>query len=64
MIMQLDLEKAYDKLNWAYIRKVLLAYGFDHNWVRWVIALVTTSSFSILVNDSPLETFTPCRGLR
>lgn len=31
MIMQLDLEKAYDKLNWAYIRKVLLAYGFDHN---------------------------------
>jgi len=31
MIMKLDLEKYYDKLNWAYIRKVLLAYGFDHN---------------------------------
>ena len=31
MIMQLDLAKAYDKLNWTYIRKVLLAFGFDHN---------------------------------
>eukprot|EP00253_Pinus_taeda_P004744 PITA_04744 len=64
MIMQLDLEKAYDKLNWAYISKVLLAYGFDHNWVRWVMALVTTSSFSILVNGSPSKIFTPSRGLR
>lgn len=31
MIMQLDLDKAYDKLNWTYIRKVLLAFCFDHN---------------------------------
>eukprot|EP00253_Pinus_taeda_P018657 PITA_18657 len=62
--MQLDLEKAYDKLNWAYIRKVLLAYGFDHNWVRWVMALVTTSSFSILLNGSPSKPFNPRRGLR
>jgi len=43
--MQLDLENSYDKLNCGYIRKVLRAYGFDHNWVRWVMALVTTSSF-------------------
>ena len=63
MIMQLDLEKAYDKLNWAYIRKVLLAHGFDHNWVRWVMALITTSSFSILVNGSPSKIFNPSRGL-
>ena len=53
MIMQLDLAKAYDKLNWTYIRKGLLAFGFDHKWVRWVMALVTSSSFLILVNGSP-----------
>lgn len=64
MIMQLDLVKAYDKLNWTYIRKVLIAFGFDHNWVRWVMALVTSSSFSILVNGSPSKTFSPSRGLR
>ena len=31
MIMQLDLAKAYDKLSWTYIRKALIAFGFDHN---------------------------------
>ena len=31
MIIQLDLEKAYDKLSWAYIMEVLKVYGFDHN---------------------------------
>ena len=64
MIMQLDLAKAYDKLNWYYIRKVLIAFGFDQNWVRWVMALVTSSRFSILVNGCPSETFIPLRGLR
>eukprot|EP00253_Pinus_taeda_P019318 PITA_19318 len=62
--MQLDIAKAYDELNWNYIRKVLIAFGFDHNWVRWILALITSSSFSILVNGSPSETFTPSRGLR
>ena len=64
MIMQLDIAKAYDKLNWNYIRKVLIAFGFDHNWVRWISDLIISSSFSILVNGSPLETFTPSRHLR
>ena len=62
--MELDIAKAYDKLNWTYIRKVLIAFRFDHNWIRWVMALVTSPSFSILVNGSPLETFIPSRGLR
>ena len=31
MIMQLHIAKAYDKLSWNYIRKILIAFGFDHN---------------------------------
>eukprot|EP00253_Pinus_taeda_P017157 PITA_17157 len=64
MIMKLNIAKAYDKLNWTYIKKVFIASGFDHNWVRWVLALVTSSNFSILVNGSPSETFITSRGLR
>eukprot|EP00253_Pinus_taeda_P033386 PITA_33386 len=64
MIIQLDLVKAYDKLCWAYIREVLKAYGFDHNWIRCVTALVTIASFSIMLNGSPSRTFRPSRGLR
>lgn len=64
MIMQLDIAKVYDKVNWGYIKEILTTFGFDHNWIRWVITLVTTSSFSILVNGSPSIIFFPSRGLR
>lgn len=64
MIIQLDIAKAYDKLNWTYIRKFLIAFGFDHSWVRWVMAMVTSANISILLNGSPSEIFNPSRGLR
>lgn len=65
MIIQLDLAKAYDKLSSSYILRVILkSYGFDQNWIRWVMALVTTTIFSILLNGAPSKTFTPSRGLR
>lgn len=64
MIIQLDLAKAYDKLSWSYIKEMLKAYGFDHNWIRWAMALVSSVNFSILLNDSPSSTFIPSRGLR
>jgi len=64
MIIQLDLEKAYDKLSWSYIREILKVYGFDQNWIRWVTTLVTMTSFSILLNGAPSRTFTPSKGLR
>jgi len=64
MIMQLDIAKAYDKLSWSYIRAILKAYGFDHNWIKWVMALVTTASCSIPLNGAPSKTFKPSTGLR
>ena len=64
IIIQLDLAKSYNKISWSYIRVVLRAYGFNQNWISWVMALVTTSSFSILLNVSPSRLFTPYRGLR
>ena len=64
MIIQLDLAKAYEKLSWLYIKEVLIAYGFDQNWIRWVMALVTSASFSILLNGSPSRSFRSSRGLR
>lgn len=64
MIVQLDIAKSYDKMNWIYIRKVLISFRFNHNRVRWIMALVTSSSFSIFVNGSPSETFIPSIRLR
>ena len=64
MIIQLDIAKAHDKLSWSNIRVVLKAYSFDYIWIKWVMALVTIASCSILLNGSPSKTFKPTRGLR
>ena len=63
MILKLDLSKAFDKLNWAFIEKMLLAIGFCQDWVRWILSLISSTFFSILVNGSPSSTFSPSRGI-
>lgn len=64
MLMKLDLSKAYDRLHWDYLRAVLEAYGFDHRWIDWIINLVSTPNFSILINGIPSAPFKATRGIR
>jgi len=52
MILKLDLSKAFDKLSWTYIQKMLTAFGFSPMWVRWIMSLISSTFFSILINGS------------
>jgi hypothetical protein len=64
MLLKLDLSKAFDKLSWHYIRVVLTAFGFSTNWTDWIMNLITSAFFSILVNGTPSQPFSPSRGIR
>ena len=64
MLLKLDLSKAYDRVNWAFLDKVLNAFGFDQKVCKIISQLVATSSLSILVNGVPIDFFKPSRGLR
>eukprot|EP00253_Pinus_taeda_P033845 PITA_33845 len=64
MLMQLDLSKAYDKVSWRYLEAILEAFGFCRQWISWVLALIKSSRFFILVNGAPSEPFSPSRGIR
>jgi hypothetical protein len=57
MIIQLDLEKDYDKINWHYMVRILEAFGFTQHWIRWIVNLVSTTSFSLLVNGAPTKPY-------
>eukprot|EP00253_Pinus_taeda_P010612 PITA_10612 len=61
MILKLDLSKAFDKLNWIYIQKMLTAFGFSPMWVRWVMSLISSTFFSILINGIPSHPFSPSK---
>eukprot|EP00253_Pinus_taeda_P029368 PITA_29368 len=64
MLLKLDLSKAFDKLSWSYIQHMLKAFGFCSTWVHWIMSLITSSHFSLLVNGFPSRPFKPSRGIR
>ena len=50
MFIKLDLAKAYDRVSWEFLGHVLHAFGFDMEWVDWILSCVTSPSFSVLIN--------------
>ena len=63
MFIKLDMAKAYDRVSWEFLHKILLAFGFDEEWESWVLSCVTSSSFSVLINGEPSDLFGASRGL-
>ena len=64
MVMQMDIDKSYDRMSWEYIEHTLQDFGFNKIWIQWVISLVTTPIFSSMLNGSLARLFSPIRGLR
>ena len=64
MLLKLDLSKAYDKLNWHFLEGILKVFGFVDEWTNWIMNLVSSDFFSILVNGSPSCPFNASRGIR
>ncbi|KAM6558351.1 hypothetical protein CsatA_027590 [Cannabis sativa] len=64
MALKLDMHKAYDKMEWSFLDKVLCANGFNDRCRKLLMACVTSVSYSVLLNGSPLKKISPQRGLR
>eukprot|EP00253_Pinus_taeda_P007130 PITA_07130 len=64
MLLKLDLYKAFDKLSWTYIQHMLASFGFYSMWVLWIMILITSTQFSILVNGIPSRPFKLTRGIQ
>ena len=63
ILCKLDIEKAYDSINWKFLFGVLQKMGFGPKWVSWIKQCVSTASFSILVHGSLAGFFNSSRGL-
>ena len=43
---------------------MLVAFGFGKAWVNWIMNLISSAFFSILVNGVPSNIINPTRGIR
>jgi hypothetical protein len=64
MAIKIDMEKAFDCMEWNFLFAILAKLGFHSTWINWIRICITLPSFSILINGSPFGLFTPSRGLR
>lgn len=64
MVVKIDLEKAYDRLEWSFIRMVLTHFGFPENIIKLILSCVSTTSTSLLFNGSKLQPFCPSKGIK
>ena len=63
-MVKMDITKSYDKINWKFIRSMLTDFGFSAEWIEWIMSLVTSTLFCIVVNGFPSGLIKPLRGIR
>ncbi|GJY65054.1 ribonuclease H-like domain-containing protein [Tanacetum coccineum] len=61
---KVDIQKAYDTVDWNFLRAVLIGFGFHHRMIGWIMECVTSTSFSISINGCLHGYFKGKRGLR
>jgi hypothetical protein len=64
LVLKLDLIKAYDRVDWGFLRLVLLQVGMSLEATDWILGCVSSANFVVLINGKPTSFFKSTRGLR
>ncbi|GKE04305.1 putative reverse transcriptase domain, reverse transcriptase zinc-binding domain protein [Tanacetum coccineum] len=61
---KIDIQKAYDTVNLKFLKDILMGFGFHEMMFKWIMACVSSTSFSISVNGDIHGYFQGKRRLR
>ena len=64
VVCKLDVEKAFDHMNWGFLMYMLQQCGFSDKWRKWIMCCISMVKFSSLINGSPSNFFGNNRGFR
>jgi len=64
MAVKFDMSKAYDRLEWDFVKAALEEMGFHHHFVGWIMQCISTVSCSFLLNGQAKGLVVPERGIR
>lgn len=64
MLLSLDAEKAFDRVDWTFLKHVLVEMGFDKSFIEWFEVLYTNPFSRVRVNGHISDPFPLKRGTR
>ena len=64
MALKLDMRKAYYRVEWGCLDKIMEKLGFESRWRNLLLTCISTVTYFILINGKPHGHIVPSRGLR
>lgn len=64
MIVKLDMTKAYDRVSWLFLEKVLRKFGFLERMIDMIRRLLSNNWYLVLINGKFHGFFQSSRGLK
>lgn len=64
MTLKLNVSKAYDRVEWIFLQKVILHLGLPHKFVDLIMLSVTYVSYSFLMNGFQFGRLLSASGIR
>ncbi|XP_074315285.1 uncharacterized protein LOC141651471 [Silene latifolia] len=63
-MLKVDLKKAYDSVNWEFMKQMLTFLNFPQKFIDLVMECITTASYSLVLNGEVFGHFKGAKGLR
>lgn len=62
MDLNLDMDKAYDRVEWSFVVRVLSVMGFSENMVSLIKRCISSVSYQVLINGNLTKCFSQRRA--
>jgi len=64
MLLKIDVEKAYERIEWSFIKGMLIRMNLPVDLIDIIMSYISIVSTSIMVNGEALDPIFPSRGIR